>query len=102
MNVQSILLVSSVWGFISVLFLFLFCFFCVHVVKLAKIGRYYQKENAKKANASPPPQPTQDNEKEKAQEKPSESNRGEPIYYIVERKKRTKSSFGPPKRIDFK
>ena len=101
MNIQSLLLVSTLWGFISIVLLFIFCFFCVHVIRLAKIGRKYQKQNAK---PTPSPQtPPQENPlHEKPQEKLSAENSGEPIYYIVERKKRTKSSFGSPKRIHFK
>ena len=103
MNI-SMLLSSSVGGFFSIIALFIFCFACVHVVKLAKIGREVQKENAKKSTETKEqtsPAPVQKEEKQ-AQEKPSKQNVGEPIYYIVERKRRTKSSFGEPKRIHFK
>ena len=103
MNI-SMLLSSSIGGIFSIIALFGFCFACVHVIKLAKIGRETQKEYAKKSTESKEqtsPTPIQKEEKQ-AKEKPSEQNAGEPIYYIVERKRRTKSSFGEPKRIHFK
>jgi len=103
MNI-SMLLSSSIGGIFSIIALFGFCFACVHVIKLAKIGREVQKEYAKKSTESKEqnsPTPIQKEEKQ-AKEKPSEQNAGEPIYYIVERKRRTKSSFGEPKRIHFK
>ena len=100
------LLTSTISGIFAVTFVFLFSFFCVHVFRLAKLGRKYQKQTQKTndsptsatPNATPNPQTTNESPKEK----PSQSKAEEPIYYIVERKKRTKSSFSKPKQIRFK
>lgn len=94
------LLVSPFWGILWLVFLFFVCFFGVHLVKLARLGREYQKKNEdKKEEKSKPVEKSA----EKAEQKPSPQNpAGEPIYYIVERKRKTKSSFSPPKEIKFK
>lgn len=85
-------------GIFWILFLFTFCFFAVHFIKLAQIG-------GKQLKASKTPPATKEEPPKKAEEKkqtpPSESER-EPIYYIVERKRKSKSSFSAPKEIRFK
>jgi hypothetical protein len=58
---------------------------------LAKLGRKYQKEKLT-AVKTPPQQ----------QEKAPPKDTGEPVYYIVEKKRRNKTSYGEPKRIQFK
>lgn len=65
--------------------LFLLCVIVVHVVKLARIGyRTYRKK-------LPPQQP------EPREPKP------DPVYFIVERKKkRAKSEYSAPKEIKFR
>jgi hypothetical protein len=74
-------------GFFLVL-LFSFCFLCVHLITYL----------ASKQKNTPPP-PEQEPEKEKA---PAVSQ-PEPVYYIVERKKkRAKTQYGEPKEIRFK
>ena len=70
----------------------------MHLARLVSFGQKYRKQNAKTAN--PPPAPPKDPPAEQKKQAPSQAN--EPIYYIVERKKRTKSTFSEPKRINFK
>ncbi len=74
------------------LLLFLLCFLAVTLIRLAKSGYFTKgsKEEAKKAEEPVP----QEKKPEKAPE---------PIYYIVERKKkRKKDEFSTPKEIVFK
>ena len=92
MSILNILLLpSSTKGFLWILFLFGFCFFGVHLCKLALAGIEIYRNKA----PSPP---------EKAEEKKTPTvHPQEPIYYIVERKtRRAKSSYGEPKEIRFK
>ena len=90
--VHSLLTVNAVGGAFCILFLFALCFVCVHLFKYAEIGWKHRKKPAE-----PPPLPEK-TEKEKAPAPPQE-----PIYYIVERKKRrAKSSYSEPKEIHFK
>ena len=75
-------------GGVCVILLFLFCFLGVHLANFLK-GR--------PSPPSPPSPPPSEPPKEKA---PTES---EPIYYIVEKKRRrTKPLYGEPKEIRFK
>ena len=84
---NNILSIFSI-GTFSLIVLFSLCFLLIHTVKLIKIGWLAQKKE------KPP---------EKKEEKaPAQPNTQEPVYYIVERKRRTKSSYGEPKRINFK
>ena len=85
------LLVSSALGVVWLVLLFGVCFLCVHIIRLAKLGRKYQKEKLT-AVKTPPQQ----------QEKAPPKDTGEPVYYIVEKKRRNKTSSGEPKRIQFK
>ena len=77
--------------------LFLLCFFFVHLARLVAFGQKYRKQNSETANPPSTPPKAPPDEQKKA---PPQTN--EPIYYIVERKKRTKSTFSDPKRINFK
>ena len=71
-------------GAIYAVLLFLICVIIVHGVKLAKIG---YRTLGKKLPPEPSPK----------QEKPPE-----PVYYIVEKKKkRSKNEYSEPKRIKF-
>lgn len=91
------LLSTNLWGMAWLALLFLLCFALVHTVKLVRLGQKYCKtQNAKNA---PAPAPQKENT---AQEKTTPTPSGEPIYYIVERKKRPKSTYTEPKRIHFK
>lgn len=74
-------------GALSLILLFALCFLLIHTIKLIKLGWQTQRKQ--------PPV------KEKAEEKAPAPTQ-EPVYYIVERKRRTKSSYGEPKRINFK
>lgn len=95
MNTFYLLNTIAVGGIFLVL-LFGFCFFTVHLLKLAKRG-YDETVRAKK---SPPPT-TQKGESE--QEKKPEQKTPEPVYYIVEKKKKPpKSSYSEPKEFRFK
>ena len=85
------LLSTAALGVVWLTLLFGACFLCVHILKLAKLGREYQKERQLKAQTPPEPQKTA-----------PPANEGEPVYYIVEKKRRSKSSFTEPKRIHFK
>lgn len=86
----SFLLSANFIGVFCLAFLFLLCFCLVHIARLAAVG---WKHTAKK-----PPTP----EPQKV-EKKAPTPKQEPIYYIVERKKRrAKSSYSEPKEIHFK
>ncbi len=56
--------------------------------------KYRKAQNAPKAPTAPPPAPEK---KAPAEEKPQE-----PVYYIVEKKRRVKTAFSEPKQIRFK
>ena len=72
-------------GSFFLILLFSFCFLCVHLIAYLL---------PKKQSKTPP----QEAEKEKA----PPIQQAEPIYYIVERKKkRTKTQYGEPKEIKF-
>ena len=97
---QNLLIPIALQGGFWTIFLFLFCFVGVHVVKLARYGWEYQNTQQNKANAtSPEPKPEEQTETKKALEQPCAQ---EPIYYIVERKqRRSKPRYGEPKEIRF-
>ena len=84
-------------GFLCLLFLFAFSFFCVHLVKLALLGA----ESLQKTTSEPsePPKPPERKEEKTAPTPQAQ----EPVYYIVEKKtRRPKSSYSEPKQINFK
>ena len=93
---NSLLSVSPFLGLLWLVILLITCFVFVHVVRLARLGRRYQKQQyeAKKPQQNTPT-PTET-------KNPSEKKNEEPIYYIVERKRRVKSSFTEPKQNRFK
>lgn len=76
-------------GFVSLIGLFALCFFLVHTARLARIGWESQKK---------PPQGKPEEEKPA----PVEEKPQEPIYYIVEKKRRVKTGYSEPKQIRFK
>ncbi len=90
------LLISATVGIVWLLLLFALCFIVVHVLRLARLGRLYQKNEKEAANKLPKPQ-----QPPPAPPAPSHTE-PEPVYYIVEKKKRVKSNLGEPKRIQFK
>mgnify|MGYP003302841494 CR=1 FL=1 len=99
------LLLSSTFGIFWLILLFILCFVGVHVLRLARMGQAYRKEQRQSPPPSQTPQtpqkPQTPQPKQEPPEKKEESDK-EPIYYIVERKKRVKSTFTPPKQIRFK
>ena len=82
---HSLLSYQTVGG-LTVFFLFCLLFLVVHVVKLARLGWLLQKKEH-----SAPKQPETE-QKPTEKEKTDGAKKPQPIYYIVERKKR------PPKR----
>lgn len=94
--IDNLLLSAFPLGFISLIVMFLLCFGGVHIIKLAKLG--WDSRNHEKPKNTPVSKPA-DSIKEKA----PASQPQEPVYYIVERKKkRPKTSYGEPKEIRFK
>ena len=72
-------------GALYAVLLFLLCIVIVHAVKLARIGWRTMKKKL-------PPEPP-----------PKERKEREPVYFLVERKKkRAKTEYSEPRRIDFK
>jgi hypothetical protein len=95
---NTFLLSTGARGALLSIFVFCLCFFCVHVAILAKRGwkLSFIKNRIKKEK---PPIKA-----EKTTKTPPEPQKQpEPVYYIVERKKkRAKSSYSEPKEIRFK
>ncbi|MGN0823177.1 MAG: hypothetical protein ACI4NG_05330 [Candidatus Gallimonas sp.] len=80
MNLLSVQSRGAVW----LILLFLLCVILVHGVKLARIGHRTLRKKL-------PPEPP----------KPTEEKR-EPVYYLVERKKkRAQSQYASPREIKF-
>lgn len=106
---KNALLSASASGAFWLLFLFFVCFFGVHTVRLAKLGWKYRKQ--------PPAAPSEKKPAgvrlpSRAEALPGTRRREppqapaptpEPVYYIVERKRRkTRDSYSPPREIRFK
>ena len=82
-------------GFLWLIFLFILCFLCVHLTKLALHGAEIIRKT--------PPQAPPEKKEEKQEEKKAPASPQEPVYYIVEKKtRRPKSSYSEPKQIRFK
>ncbi len=88
---QNLLSTTAVFGVLWLTLLFGGCFLGVHIARLVKFGWLYQKKND-------PPKPTEEKKEKAPEPKPS----AEPVYYIVERKRKTRQSYGEPKEIRFK
>lgn len=86
------LLSAHIWGLVWLGVLFGVSFCLVLIAKLVYFGRVYQKQQS---------QPSTPQKTEEKQNSPAQKTE-EPVYYIVERKKRVKSSFSEPKQIRFK
>ena len=88
-----ILLAPALQGFGGSILLFALCFLGVHIAKFTVRGwRIYDGTTASK-----PPEKPSEPKTETKQTPP------EPIYYIVEKKRRrSKASYGDPKEIRFK
>jgi hypothetical protein len=113
-SMRNCLLSASASGAFWLIFLFVACFLGVHTVRLAKIGWKYRKgESAEDKKSLPPsreressprPQAPAEPPLEKQESAPPRSGSApEPVYYIVERKRRrSRDSYSPPKEIKFK
>lgn len=92
MNILSSTASGGVIGFFWAIILFFLCFLAIHSIKLIRLGL--------KALNEPKNEPIQQ------EKKPADRKSGaekEPIYYIVERKKRrAKTSYTEPKEFRFK
>ena len=79
-------LLASQWlGGLYTVILFAACFFAAHIIMLARFGSRARKNLPKDRPERPLPKEP------------------EPVYYIVERKKkRAKNTYSAPKRISFK
>jgi hypothetical protein len=92
----NLLLPRGVIGIFWSILLFALCFFGVHIAKLAHLGQLYRKNPPPEKDDKPTSPPA---EPEKKAPAPAQ----EPVYYIVERKKkRAKPQYGEPKEIRFK
>lgn len=71
-------------GALFTLCIFLICVIVVHIAKLALIGwNSFQKKTPKK------------------EEKPEKQESAEPVYYIVEKKKKTSPQYKKPRKFKF-
>lgn len=84
--------VSPLFGVMWLIALFTACFLFVHLTRLVRFGWLYQKQP--REERKPPEQA----EKKTPETPPSV----QPVYYIVERKRKTRQSYGEPKEIRFK
>ena len=104
---DNLLTPSPLIGILWLTLLFILCFLAIHVAKLARIGKRHLKDDNQKPqeksgeNVSSSPQKTPTQPTSSAPSVSPQSS-AEPVYYIVERKRRTKSSFSEPKQIKFK
>lgn len=89
---MNILSVSPALGCVWLVCLFILCFLLVHTAKLVRLGWKHRKPpKAEEKPTSPTETKT-----------PAESKPQEPVYYIVEKKRRYKTTFSNPKQIRFK
>ena len=93
---HSILSATPFWGIFWLVILFIFCFLFVHTARLARLGLKYRAEKRTQTAEEKPPE-----KKEETKQAPAQTTQ-EPIYYIVERKKKTRASYSEPKQIRFK
>lgn len=108
-SMKNCLLSAPLSGAFWLIFLFILCFFGVHVVRLAKIGWKYQKRHGEPAptnsqkREAPDSQPREEKPAAPQNAQPTSNAPPEPVYYIVERKrKRPRETYSPPKEIKFK
>ena len=94
-NLNRLLISLPAQGFLWMIFLFILCFFCVHLAKLALLGAEIIRKT--------PPQAPPEKKEETKEEKKAPAPPQEPVYYIGEKKtRRPKSSYSEPKQIRFK
>ena len=95
---QNYLQIDLFYGFALLFFLFLFCFFTVHLCILANVGwevKQKEKHQSKSKNLE---------SEEKKTPTPKNTSAQEPIYYIVEKKRmksKPKTTYSEPKQIRF-
>jgi uncharacterized protein (DUF58 family) len=94
----AILIATPLGGVFSILLLFVLCFLLVHTVRLARLGLKYRAEREEADDE----EKSEEKKTEKQEKQAPAENPQEPIYYIVERKKRTRASYSEPKQIRFK
>ena len=89
---MNVLFLSAVHahGFLWLTLLFAACFLLVHALRLIALGKKYQRQCKAQQNAPP------------EQTKAPPQNEQEPVYYIVEKKRKTKTDYSLPKQIKFK
>ena len=98
LSLHHLLIPLAFQGLLLTIVLLALCFGGVYVANLARLGWEYRSERAKAPAASEKPEEQPKEEKKAPAEKPQE-----PIYYIVEKKKRgEKTSYGDPKPFQFK
>ena len=98
LSLHNLLIALGFQGLLWTFLLILLCFGGVYVVGLARLGWEYKTEQAK--TPAPPPKSIEKTKEEK--KAPAEKSQ-EPIYYIVEKKKRRpKTDYGEPKPFQFK
>lgn len=112
-SMKNCLLSASASGAFWLIFLFVACFLGVHTVRLAKIGWRYRKGETTEDKKSASPSEREPSLSRQAPEEPHREKQDgappksgsapEPVYYIVERKRRrSRDSYSPPKEIKFK
>lgn len=87
---KNLLSATPALGVLWLILLFIVCFCGVHIARLVRFGWLYQKKNE--------PKPSEEKKEKAPEPKPS----AEPVYYIVERKRKTRQSYSEPKEIRFK
>ena len=97
----AILAPTPLGGVFAILGLFVFCFLLVHTARLARLGLKYHAEQ-EDADDQHETEEAKTEKDEKQQKQAPADTPQEPIYYIVERKKRTRASYSEPKQINFK
>ena len=93
-TIYSFLSISLPWmGLLWLIIAFALIFLGVHGAKIFLLGLTIFKRNKNAPSPSP---------ETKEKTPPKSTDGAEPVYYIVEKKKRTKSSYSLPKEIKFK
>ena len=96
-RLQNLLSATALLGVFWLAVIFGVCFFGVHIARLVRFGWLYQKkEELQKATEE------KEGKEEKKEKAPEPKPSAEPVYYIVERKRKTRQSYGEPKEIRFK
>ena len=98
LSLHNLLISLGFQGFLWTLLLIVLCFGGVYVAGLARLGWEHKSERAKAPEEAP-----KTPEKPKEEKKAPAEKAPEPVYYIVEKKKRRpKTDYGEPKPFQFK